>query len=374
MPLEIKPPIAIAGLDTQFHVIEDVPDFLQLEDEWDSLWSNCAGQSYESFFFCHQCLVHNLSAQNGQLWCLTGRQNGKLTLVWPLIISRQGLWKIMRPLSSGGPDPTVFLVEGASNNAAVVGAAWKIVTSRTGADILKLPYIREDRLLYAHLPKLNGRSSATLDHAPLALLKKETSWDEYCRLLCGKRGKQQKYIGRRIAREGQVAIETYGSERPEQCDEVIDWILFHKKNWAARTGKKGPWLNSTAYRDLLVSLLKRAPQRQPYFVLAMTLNEKRVAACLIAESPNGAGVIITAYDDAYSKLSPGAAMFEHAVRSAFDHRLDMDLGVGAEPYKRFWSKDNLISTVSLTIPVSAWGRSRFWARELVGRPEKSKGK
>jgi CelD/BcsL family acetyltransferase involved in cellulose biosynthesis len=374
MSLKMKPPILVAGLDTQFQVIEDVSEFLKLEDEWNSLWTECAGQSYESFFFCHQCLLTNSSAQSGQLWCLTGRKNGKLTLVWPLVISRQGPLKILRPLSSGAADYTTLLVDKVDNVAEVISAAWKIVKSRSGVDILNFPYIREDRVLYAHLSALNGLSSATSDHAPLALLKNETSWDEFCRVLRAKPGKHQKDFGRRIAREGEIAIETYGAGQPVQCEEVIDWILFHKSIWAARVGKNGHWLRSTAYRNLLVSLLKFAPPREPYFLLVMTLNGKRVAANLIGESPNGVCGIIAAYDDAYGKFSPGAALMEYVIRRALEQHLDMDLGVGTEPYKRFWSKGNLIGTVSLTIPVSAWGQIAVMTKRAISSTRKTKGK
>ncbi|MFL9960031.1 GNAT family N-acetyltransferase [Paraburkholderia sediminicola] len=372
----MKQPRFVDGLGMHFHIVRETSEFLALEEEWDRLWRTCSGQSYESFYFCRQCLVNNSSAEDVRLWCLTGRRNGRLALVWPLVITRQGIWKVVRPLAAGAADYTVLLVEAATatDMEEDIAAAWKIVRSRSRADILSLPYIREDRVLYSHLPPLKLLSLATTDHAPLARLRNETSWETFSLGLRSKANKRPKDLIRRIGREGSVAMRIYGREHPRQCEELVDWMLAQKAEWARRTGKSGHWIASTDYRNLLVSLLTLAPPHNPHLVFVLTLNEKPIAACIAGVGQGVAYGIITAYDDAYAKFSPGVAILEYQIRWAIDLRIDLDLGVGTETYKLFWSKDNLVRTLSLTIPLSTLGSAALLAKRIISLKDRGKGK
>ena len=47
------------------------------------------------------------------------------------------------------------------------------------------------------------------------------------------------------------------------------------------------------------------------------------------------------------------------------HQLDCNLGLGAEQYKKFWSRNSIIETTSYHITVSAWGRVALRCRTLL---------
>ncbi|WP_160110359.1 GNAT family N-acetyltransferase [Caballeronia arvi] len=367
---KMKKPTFHANGHIQFDVVEHVAEYLALEEEWGRLWARCDGQSDESFNFCRRCLTNNSSGEKSRLLCVTGRQNGTLILVWPLTISKRGLWRVARPLSGGAVDYTVFLVDTIDGARDITLAALKVIMARSRADILSLPYIREDRPLYALFPRPKSFSLVTGDCAPIVLLKNEPDWESFIKGLRSKPSKHPKEFLRRLGREGHVALNIYGRDDRLHCEKFVDWIFLHKARWAKRAGKYGHWLDSSDYRNLLVSLLQSSMPSEPYWLLVVTLNERPLAACMVGEGRSIAHLIITAFDDAYAKLSPGSAMMESLVRWAFDRRIDLDLGVGDEPYKRYWSKDNLVRTVSLTVPLSAWGGAALLSKRILSSTHK----
>jgi CelD/BcsL family acetyltransferase involved in cellulose biosynthesis len=78
--------------------------------------------------------------------------------------------------------------------------------------------------------------------------------------------------------------------------------------------------------------------------------------------------IITAFDDEWGRYSPGSLLDEHCVHWAFEKRLELDFGVGPVAYKKLWSNNNGIATVSYrfsgsmlgTLAMKAWEWRRQW--------------
>jgi hypothetical protein len=51
------------------------------------------------------------------------------------------------------------------------------------------------------------------------------------------------------------------------------------------------------------------------------------------------------------------------------HKVDCDLGLGAEQYKKFWSRNSIVETTSYHITVSWWGSIALWCRSLLQKRE-----
>src|SRR6202043_2228249 len=76
------------------------------------------------------------------LRCIVIRQSGKAVLIWPLLIKRLTLVKILSPLWSTGAEYTEPLVQDGPEALDLITRAWMSARSRISADIISMPQVK----------------------------------------------------------------------------------------------------------------------------------------------------------------------------------------------------------------------------------------
>ena len=134
----------------EFAVIDSPAAFLALEAEWNSLFARCGRphQVFQSHVVLRHWTSHYLSA-GGQLAILCARIDGRLAMVWPLVLRRRLGISVLRFM--GGP-VAQFSDVLAEDQPGLLAAGWQALVA-IGADVLEIRKLREDaRLAELALP------------------------------------------------------------------------------------------------------------------------------------------------------------------------------------------------------------------------------
>src|SRR5690242_5067675 len=91
--------------DIELNVIHEFERLVQLETDWNALW-NEANAPYvsQSFTWCVLSWKEVARKRGRQLFCVVGRNAGKVVLIWPMRISSQYGLRIISPLGPEGSE------------------------------------------------------------------------------------------------------------------------------------------------------------------------------------------------------------------------------------------------------------------------------
>lgn len=355
-------------------VITDIVLFQQLREEWDDLWIAAKGSFFQTYAYCLHSWYEIGVPTKKSLFCIVVRENGKLVLVWPLMKGRKGPLRILRPLGPSAAEPHDILLD-PSCYTYPARLAYKMI-KYAKCDMLNLPFVTVGSILDRIIAK-DKNIGIDPDVAPYANIQDQTDWNTYFKLLGTSSSRQQlTRKRRRLAELGNLKCEIVDPvKNPIMASTLIGWMLQEKQIWAKRVNKLGYWTSSNEYRNLLVKWFTDANNVQKCYVYALMINDEPVAVKLITFSIINAELIIASYhsDPKYGKYSPGNVLDEFWIKDAFDKRLNIDFGLGAERYKMFWARNNQIAMATYQVPLTFVGRCALMVwRKMRERVRKTK--
>jgi CelD/BcsL family acetyltransferase involved in cellulose biosynthesis len=350
-------------------IISDSRDLVALQPEWDALWSSVRSPGYQqSYTFARICLQEIHNDQRSPLRCIVVRQSGKVVLIWPLLIRRVALVKILSPLWSTGAEYTEPLVQDGPGGLDLVSSAWLSARSKIAADIISMPQLKVGSYLHTVVSRENPADVETDTCYVIQWDKKWTDWDSYCKAVSTGHDSKQTRRRKRKKLEEQGEIEFQILTASSETAALIDWTLQHKRDWAERVNKRGSWLYSESYRNFLVALFSSESAGQTFAIFLLKINGIPISTKLVAYNKKKLDWIITAFDAAWGRYSPGSLLDEYCVHWTFEKGLELDFGPGPVAYKKLWSNDNAITTVSYrfsgsllgAIAMKGWEWRRRW--------------
>lgn len=348
----------------QLKVIASPVEFYALRSEWDDLWSRANGHHHESFTVCWLSWLRVAEPQARKLRIILLRENGRLVAVWPLVSYRKLLWTVLRPLSPEGADYTSILVEDGPSTSVFIDQVWRAAHRRYGADIILLPYVSVKSDLY-RLASQHRRVMVAKQHSSaVAKLSSETDWVTYSNSLGALFKKKPGALKRHLEKLGKVEIRVLGPDDADENARVIDWMLACKREWADRVDKKGEWLYSKEYRNFLVDVLNQRHGEVIARLLVVCLDGVVIAATVLGLGKSCISGVIGSFDPKHGKFHPGSLAMESCVKWVFEQGFDLDLGIGPESFKGYWSRNNFTAVWSMQIANTRWGRLAFAADSL----------
>lgn len=346
-------------------VIKSIPAFFALEREWRDLCHKAPGHYFtQSFEWCRVSWEKIAEPRGRRLHCLVVRQDRRVVLIWPLVTYGNRLWSFVRPLGPETTEYTAPLVEDGPQSAQWVAEAWRIVRTTGTGDIVFLPYVRADSLLYEVISREKAAVPPSIDKTTYITWDAYPDWDSYYRTLDSKERQGVSRRRRRLSELGTLSFRPMID--PPECPDVIDWMLAQKTDWLQRTGYHNPWLASDEYRKFLVALSSHPEDTLRLVVSALKLDDKLIAATVLRRDHVRLEGVIIAFDPAYRQFGPGKILQEAVIRWACEQRLTFDQRIGAETYKRYMS-NGACDAISYAFSNSIWGKAYFrlmpiWAR------------
>src|SRR5262249_44497974 len=106
-----------------------------LREDWERLWRADRDAYFsQSFAWCVTRWEALEAQERCTCICIVGRDEGRVTLIWPLIIRREGVWRIARPLDQVTTEYSSVLTENV-NDQERVAEAWCFARANAPCDL-----------------------------------------------------------------------------------------------------------------------------------------------------------------------------------------------------------------------------------------------
>jgi len=348
-------------------LVTDRPDFDALEDEWNALFDR-AGKPihvFQSFNFCWHWANHYLQRQvsntGARLSIVTGRRNGRLIMVWPLVSERahgitQTFW-MGEPASQYGD----ALIDTVADAADVLAAGFEFLHHEIASDVLRLRRVRGDANV-AQLLQDVGAQIADQQIAPYMDLSSAKDFASFEERFSSKSRRNRRRLARRLEEKGPLEfIRLHGGK---EAGELAARAIAVKTEWLKDRGLLSNALNDPRAPHLFSDLADGAEKPVPCVVSVLKTNGE-TAAYEISFTCKGRLVVhVMAFALEYEKAGVGVLLLEQNLKKGYDEGLAIyDMMAPGDPYKLDWC-DQSESVTDWTVPVSAKGH--FYARVYLG--------
>lgn len=372
------------GVACTFGFVTDISGFLALEDEWNALFERSARPHhvFQSFNWCWHWV--NAYLANGHLervqaalsggnegsvslCLLTGRCDGKLVMVWPLVVTKaHGVRKLTwlgQPVTQYGD----ALVDDVADKASSLSGALTFLTGNARADVLSIWKVRDDANV-AQLLKSSRAMETDHQQAPFLDLSDNAdgvTFEKYSRRKSAKAAKNLRRKKRRLEETGSVefAVLPDGHDAVDACNTAMRL----KREWLNARG-----IYSRALRDIRTDRFFAdavCAQTRPVGARVSTLRvDGRDVALEIAFACKGAlAVHLITYDPTFQRFGAGAVAMDASVSACWSEGFHTyDLLAPGDSYKKDWA-DASVSVRDYVMPLTRRGRAWIVAYELVGK-------
>lgn len=348
-------------------IIDELDRSPRLRIAWNDLWRRAGGHYHEDYATAAHCWEQMAKPAGHKLLCVLLWNEDRLVAAWPLVKFHMGPLRLIKPLTPCGGEAYSILVDPEADISEVVATAWEKVRLDGRCDILYLPSVRADSPLNGAMPG-SSRYLSRQDVAPFANLAGVLNWNAYCQMLAPGLRKEMDSKHRKLRESpGSEVIWLDPLINPEMAIKLVDWMLEEKQKWVKRAGKKYTWIESPLFREFLVRSMTDPNQIVKYLLCVIQVNARPIAGTLVAFCARHIEGIIAAFDpdSSCSRLSPGSILVEHVMKLAYQMRLNVDFGTGAEAYKLFWSRGNKVELRTYHFPLTRRGEFSLAVRRRL---------
>lgn len=360
-PVE-APPKDIASSASQaveLALISDRAAFDALEDDWNALFERAGKPTnvFQTFNWnWHWANAYLGSSPGGiaglELAIVTGRRNGKLIMVFPLVKERvRGITQIFwmgHPVSQYGD----VLVDNLADTQDVLRQGWTFLVARAKGDMVRLRRVRADAAIAPLLQEMGATVTDRLI-APYLDLASAPSFDDYEKRYSGGTRRNRKRLRRRLEERGAMTFERHhgGAEAAKLAVEALDL----KAAWLKERG-----LVSNAIADARMARLfadaADGKGRSTGCCVSALKSEGETAALEVSFDCKGRHAIhVIVYNLKFEKAGAGVVLMEQSLRDCFAEGAGAyDLLAPGDSYKLDWA-DNSVEVLDWVQPLSLAG-------------------
>jgi CelD/BcsL family acetyltransferase involved in cellulose biosynthesis len=335
----IKPAATDPNVD-RFTLVSTRRDFDALDGEWTALFDR-AGTGrhvFQSFNWLWHWCNHYLGVRD-TLAIVTVRREGRLVMVWPLIISpcSGACWLLWMgdPVSQYGD----ILAEDMPDQRALMRRAFDFAVSATGVDAIELRKVRTDATV-APLMIERGMRITGSEEAPFTDLAKAGSFDALEQRFTTKTRKNRQRQRRRLEERGAITCDV--AQHGGAARDAIAACMTFKRAWLSSKG-----LVSRALADARVEAFfsdAASSEARPCGVSVSTLRSGgEIADISISVSAKGTRALhMIAYGLKFERFAPGALHLDDAFRRACADGISrLDFLSPRHPYKMEWADETI---------------------------------
>ena len=332
----------------EFITITDSEGFRSLRAEWVSLCSRAnRSHLFSSFDWWLNAWLFYAEPLGQKLRLVTGRHDGRLLLVWPLVTDRRTL----RMLSTGMFEYRDVIVEPSGFAGQWVRQAWSYVQSSVDADVFILQNLRMPSALATELRQQPAATPIGGGWCPLIRLDRFADWDAYAATLPKSLIADQRRQWKRMSRD-MPGISFQVIDCEDELARVMEWIRLQKIAWAEARQLFPGWYVTARKWENLRRAARSALAEGRLIMVALGDGDRIVSAGWGFDCGDEYLFHAYAYDAAYSTYSPSRLLVERLVRTCFDRGIrSFDFMPGGEPYKRTWATD-YVQTESYVGPLN----------------------
>lgn len=360
--------VAAKAQRLELDVIVERSDFDRLEPEWNVLYERAGrpGNPFQSFAWCWHWVNHFLQPDDGsraasELFIVTGRVDGCLKLVWPLVReSSRGL----RTLTWIGAPVTQYgdvLVEG-DDTIAMLRESWSFLRRKAKADAITLYKVREDAAIAPLLSQI-GAVVTHKDTAPYVDMSQAETFQTYTAERHSKR--RRNYLGRyrrRFEDIAPVSIEIIeaGPDAKAAAEELLDL----KDKWLDSKVIASRALRDPRTRNFFLDTVADTQRRTDCRVVATRCGQELIGAKLNYVAKGHVVAHVISYNLTYEKWNPGHLTTYLGLERYKSEGIDVfDFMGPVSKFKLDWA-DKTVQVNDWAVPLSLKGT--VWTRLYLG--------
>ncbi len=370
-----KPPVAAKASPTplRFRVVLTAGEMSALRAEWNALFA-LAGrpeQVFQTFAWnwtwCQHYLSHGRFKRGPKLAVITGRSQGRLVLVLPLVIERvAGLAQLSwmgEPVSQYGD----VLATPEAAELSTLAAAWDFAVKATRADLAKLRKVRADAIVAPLLATLGAAVTAT-EEAPYLDFTRAADFTAYEAGLPAKGRKNRRRHMRRLGERGTVAFEQHSGDR--DAAHLADYAVLQKRAWLRLRDRISLAMADDRFRAFFADIAGAHHDGMGCKVLALRSQNEITALQILLECKGQRFLHVAVYGSKFEKLGVGGLLLEHALGDcAKDGIQRLDLLAPKHEYKMEFA-DGTVAINDHALALTMGGRA--YAMAYLGMRRKLK--
>jgi CelD/BcsL family acetyltransferase involved in cellulose biosynthesis len=332
--------ISEAASPPDLHLITDRQDFDALEDEWNDLFARAGHPThvFQSFNFCWHWANHYLASSVGglagiHLSILTGRRDGRLVMVWPLVSERvrgitQTFW-MGEPVAQYGD----VLIDAGDDVVALMREALAFLRSHSQSDLLRLRRVRSD----SNLAPLLTETAQCADRqvAPYMDLTTADDFAAFEQRYSAKTRKNRRRLARRLEEKGSVEFVRLrgGPEARALAEKALDL----KARWLKDRGLVSNAIANARMARLLADLAEGAVKPAGCIVSGLKSNGDAASLEISFACKGRLAMHLIVFDLAHEKSGAGVLLFEQSLRDGFREGFHVyDMLAPGDAYKFDW--------------------------------------
>ena len=360
MPAPIN--AADAGAACVFEIVSSREAFNALAGEWNELFSRAGRgpQVFQAFdwnrHWCNQ-YMRPREQRGRRLAVLTGRREGRLVMVWPLVTTRvAGLLQLSwmgDPVSQYGD----ILAEKSADALKLQRAAWAHLLAAIKPDLVHLARVREDATIAPLIAELGAL--VTQRRSALYARREDTEKATLSR-------NRRRNTAKSLAKLGEVRfVEENGNAAATITGAIaIGW----KRDQLLNRGILSPAVADPRFAAFFADVLADPQMSSACRAVAFECNGTPAAASILVTHKDYIAGHVAAFNPAFEKAGVGMLMLEGIMAKAFSEGFAVfDLLAPADAYKARLVH-NEIGVIDWAVPVSAAGGiyARLYLAHLRG--------
>lgn len=346
-----------------------------IDARWEALAARARGVSLSQTPAYTRLGLERALARGEQAFIAAVEADGRLVGAWALSARREGLLRVLRPVSCGTFEeydaPLVDAAVAAEATAAVLQACLT-----APADLFVVSAVARGSPLDQAIRATGAAEPSGTIEGLSARTGQYATWGDYLAASSAKHAKAVRYNTRKLAEEGRVEIGW--CKTPDHARAVLDWAWRNKRAWARARRIDTPFLRQDEAPAFFAALAERLDLATNPLVSYVLLDGQPIAAQINLVGDRAFELFFTTYDERHQRRSPGEILIQESLRWAVERGLDFDFRVLAAPYKA-WRSDTVTTYLKHDLPLSAAGRivaplerrSRRISRRLRRAPGKA---
>ena len=293
-----------------FELVRTYVGFEALEAEWNELFERCgkAHQIFQSFNWNWQWAKAFLDATADDIApspiaVLTGRINGRLVSLWPMIVTRKGglteLSWMGEPVSQYGD---VLLDSTVADPLALLRAGWAHICLNLKPDLARLRKVRGDAAITPLLDTLSSLHTAELE-APYIDLTRAADFTAYEERFPNRARRNRRRQMRRLEEAGTITYKhlSEGIEASALAATAIDL----KRQWLIDRGYVSPALADVRMARFMTEVASSNNHPTATRVSVLQSAAKPAAIQIGFTSKNTRVLHVIVYDKTFEKMAAG---------------------------------------------------------------------
>ncbi|QPC85668.1 GNAT family N-acetyltransferase [Mesorhizobium sp. NBSH29] len=356
---------AIESAKITFESVTDVTGFEALHAEWADLFARAADP--HQLFQSHVFLAHwvrNYLDDKSSLAIITGRIEGRLVMVWPLVRSARLGTRILSFMGAPVAQFGDVLVERSDQRKAWLDMAWAMVGS-LGADLFEGRRIRADGALSqmtrdAHTRVLDRQESP---HANLS--RRVGEYGPASTYSAKERSNYRRHL-RRLSERGAVTFRSL-LPGPEAAQVAAEAITL-KRDWLQRSAILSPSVADPRFARFFHDIAGDNTHGSPLRITMIVCGARRVGIDLSFDCKGHSFGHVLATDACYEREGVGSLLVHQVFAQALKRgNTVFDLLAPADPYK-LQHADGAVAVEDIVVPFTTRGSLHSSLARHLGRP------